>query len=339
MQVTSMLSAGYLQPSSSARSMASARKLQQTRQDAQAAQQQDLKATVASSGSSPVKETDESAALSRQEQDVLSQEQSLRARAGGAEVQTVYHYTLGADGRRYITGASVTLRGEEQDLNRVGGGVTTKDIKAQARDDEGTRRVEGSEDKSGSRKSDDSTKDADKKGSGGGELSEEEEAQVRELRQIDREVRTHEAAHQAAAGALGGGASFSYTQGPDGKSYATGGEVPIHFKQGSTPEETLRNMQQVQRAANAPADPSGQDRSVAAQAAAMAAQARQEIATERTEDRDGESGKIATVAKGTPVLSAWEDERDEEDPSKNGVASILAAIRESRIQGQLLSAA
>ena len=38
MQVTSMLSAGYLQPSSSARSMASARKLQQTRQDAQAAQ-------------------------------------------------------------------------------------------------------------------------------------------------------------------------------------------------------------------------------------------------------------------------------------------------------------
>ncbi len=335
MQVTSMLSEGYLQPSRSARSL----------NNRAASAAQDIKAAVAGSNASPVKNADEAVALSRQEQDVLSQEQSLRARAGSAEVQTVYHYTLGADGRRYITGASVTLRGEEQDLNRVGGGVTTKDVQAQARDDGGTRRVDGSEDKSGSRKSDDSTKDSssDKKGSSGSSLSEAEEAQVRELRQIDREVRTHEAAHQAAAGALGGGASFTYTQGPDGKSYAVGGEVPIQIKQGATPEETLRNMQQVQRAANAPADPSGQDRSVAAQAAAMAAQARQEIAAKRSsdsaEDNDGESGHLSVAARGTPVTDMRKREDEEQDPSKNGVASILASIRASQIQAQLMPAA
>lgn len=337
MQVTSMLSAGYLQPERRPQAAA------QVQQDAQAAEFQDIKSKVASgSNAGAVKNTDESAALSRQEDDVLSQEQSLRAKAGSAEVHTVYHYTLGADGRRYITGASVTLKGDEQDLNRVGGGVTSKDVKAQARDDESSRKVDSAEDKSGSR----SSEGADA-GSGSG-LSKEEEAQVRELRQIDREVRNHEAAHQAAAGALGGGASFSYTQGPDGKSYATGGEVPIQIKQGSTPEETLRNMQQVQRAANAPADPSGQDRSVAARAASIAAQAMQEIAAERTENTKNagagdEREKVSEVARGTPLLRAIErkenEERERLDPSKNGVASLLASIRESQIQNMLMPAA
>lgn len=330
MQVTSMLSDGYLRPSRSAQSISRARKLNSEQAAA------NLTAKVAASDAARNK--DEAAALSRQEQDVLAQEQALRAKVGSAEVHTVYRYTLGADGRRYITGASVSMRGEEDDLNRVGGGITTKDIQAQAEDDESTRKVEGAEDKSGSRKSDDSAKNGSgERGGGKYELSEEEEAQVRELRQIDREVRTHEAAHQAAAGALGGGASFSYTQGPDGRSYATGGEVPIHFKQGSTPEETLRNMQQVQRAANAPADPSGQDRRVAAQAASMAAQARQEIASEHARE-SGDEEKTSLVAKGAPVMEN-EKRQEEEDPSKNGVASILASIRASEIQAQLMPAA
>ena len=319
MQVTSMLSAGYLEPS-----------VQLTgRQQKVQKEPNSLRATVA--GSPSISQQGEAAALSRQEEDILAQEQSLRTKAGSAaEVSTVYSYTLGPDGRRYITGASVTMKGSEDDLNRVGGGITTKTLQAEEQK-ASQEKVSPTEDKSGSRSPD--SADKGKNSAGDSELSEDQEAQVRELEQAQREVIAHEAAHQAAAGALGGGVSYTYTQGPDGKSYITGGEVPIQLKTGSTPEETLRNMQQVQRAASAPADPSGQDRRVAAKAAAMAAQAQQEIAA-----KHGSSEK-QEVARGTPVAEAQKQQKQQEDPSKNGVSSIVASIREAQIQAQLLSAA
>ena len=326
MNVTSMLSNGYLEPSRNIRAQAGTSASQGNARAGAASSSQDLRARTASSSAR------EDTHLARQEQDILSQEQNLRAKVGaGTEVHTVYHYTMGADGRRYITGASVSMKGAAEDLNRANGGIATQDI--QAKEDEAAQKVAGTEDKSGSRKSDDASG-----GSSGGtdsELSEEEKAVVRELKQAEREVIAHEAAHMAAAGALGGGVSYGYTQGPDGKSYITSGEVPIRMKQGSTPEETLRNMQQVQRAALAPADPSGQDRQVAAQAAAMAAQARSEISAKRAAEARGDE-KSAQVAKGTPV-QGWRQE--EEDPSKKGVASIIASIRASQIQGQLTEAA
>lgn len=101
-----------------------------------------------------------------------------------------------------------------------------------------------------------------------------------DLRARDRQVRAHEAAHLAAAGGLArGGASFTYTRGPDGRNYATGGEVSIDATPADTPTATLAKAQQIQAAALAPADPSPQDRSVAAAAATMAAQARRELQT------------------------------------------------------------
>lgn len=112
---------------------------------------------------------------------------------------------------------------------------------------------------------------------GGDELSEAEQQTVRELEARDREVRAHEQAHLAAAGDLAvGGASYSYQTGPDGKRYAIGGKVDIRLKSGRTPEETVRNMERAQRAANAPVSPSAPDRAVAARAAQMAAEARRE---------------------------------------------------------------
>ena len=102
--------------------------------------------------------------------------------------------------------------------------------------------------------------------------------QVEELKARDSDVRQHEQAHLATGGALaGGGATYSYQQGPDGKQYAIGGEVSIRLARGSTPQETIANAQTVQRAALAPSDPSGQDRSVAAAAAQMEQQARIEL--------------------------------------------------------------
>lgn len=99
---------------------------------------------------------------------------------------------------------------------------------------------------------------------------------VAKLKQTEEKVKAHEAAHKAVGGNLASSASYSYTQGPDGRSYITGGEVQIDMSPGKTPQETISKMQQVIRAALAPADPSGQDRAVAAQAASQMAQAQQQ---------------------------------------------------------------
>ncbi len=74
------------------------------------------------------------------------------------------------------------------------------------------------------------------------------------------------------------GASYQYTTGPDGKRYAVAGEVTIDsFVVSDTPQATITKMQQVRRAALAPAEPSAQDRSVATSASQKEAQARQEL--------------------------------------------------------------
>ena len=115
-------------------------------------------------------------------------------------------------------------------------------------------------------------------------LTAEERAIVAELAQTDRQVRAHEQAHLAVAGGLARGVSFSFTTGPDGKQYAVGGEVSIDTSPVSgDPQATIQKAQQIRAAASAPANPSGQDRAVAAQAAAMEAAARQELAAEQQE--------------------------------------------------------
>ena len=113
----------------------------------------------------------------------------------------------------------------------------------------------------------------------GTELNEEQQAKVDQLKQRDSEVRAHEQAHIAAAGGYAtSGASYSYQTGPDGKRYAVGGEVGIDVSAiDGDPEATIRKMQQVQAAAMAPADPSSQDRAVAAQATAVIRQAQAEL--------------------------------------------------------------
>lgn len=123
-----------------------------------------------------------------------------------------------------------------------------------------------------------SSSGSEARGAGGKPLEAEEKAEVQRLAARDAEVRAHEAAHAAAAGGLGGGPSYSYEQGPDGKRYAVEGEVQVQVEKGRTPEETIRNAQTVRAAALAPAQPSSQDRAVAADAAALEAEARQELA-------------------------------------------------------------
>eukprot|EP01029_Cantina_marsupialis_P010739 TRINITY_DN244051_c0_g1_i4.p1 TRINITY_DN244051_c0_g1~~TRINITY_DN244051_c0_g1_i4.p1 ORF type:complete len:210 (+),score=59.90 TRINITY_DN244051_c0_g1_i4:507-1136(+) len=115
-------------------------------------------------------------------------------------------------------------------------------------------------------------------------LTSEENAQLSELKTIDAKVRAHEAAHQSGPAAAGG-ASFTYSKGSDGVMYAVGGEVPVRVETGSTPEETLVNLQGVIATALAPADPSPQDVSIASKARVMMMQAQQELSTQIQEEK------------------------------------------------------
>jgi hypothetical protein len=108
--------------------------------------------------------------------------------------------------------------------------------------------------------------------------SKEDQAKLDELKATDLKVRQHEQAHLAAAGGLAtSGASYTYTRGPDGVSYAVAGEVNIDTSPGRTPEETLERARTIQAAALAPADPSGPDRAVAARAVQMQQEAQSEL--------------------------------------------------------------
>ena len=101
--------------------------------------------------------------------------------------------------------------------------------------------------------------------------------QVRKLENIEQKVKAHETAHKAVGGALAGAVSYQYAVGPDGKRYIVGGEVSIQTPEGSTPKETVQNMERVVKAALAPADPSSQDRVVAARANAIKLRVQQEV--------------------------------------------------------------
>ncbi len=116
------------------------------------------------------------------------------------------------------------------------------------------------------------------------QVNQTEIKEIEQLKNRDREVRAHELAHLATAGAYArGGASFDYKIGPDGKRYAVGGEVNIDISKDSDPQKTLEKAQVIRRAALAPADPSGQDRRIAMQATVMAAEARQELLAQSRE--------------------------------------------------------
>ncbi len=108
--------------------------------------------------------------------------------------------------------------------------------------------------------------------------------QVQKLAKRDREVRAHEQAHAAAGGQYAGSIVLDYTRGPNGVNYASSGHVSIDSSEvPGDPDATLKKAIIVQRAALAPADPSPQDRQVAARAAQMAAQARADIARLRAD--------------------------------------------------------
>ncbi|MFQ1594751.1 putative metalloprotease CJM1_0395 family protein [Aeromonas veronii] len=130
------------------------------------------------------------------------------------------------------------------------------------------------------------------------EQQQRQEQQVQDLVERDKEVRTHEQAHQSAGGEYASSPTYQFTQGPDGKRYATGGEVQIDTSVvPGDPAATIAKMQQIRSAALAPAEPSAQDLAVARSAAASEAKARKELMAEQRSKSGG-------------VLSAYMDKRN-----------------------------
>lgn len=116
---------------------------------------------------------------------------------------------------------------------------------------------------------------------------EQEQQEIRELAARDREVRSHEQAHAAVGGKYAGSPVYEFVRGPDGISYAVGGEVSIDTSPiPGDPEATIAKAQQIRRAASAPAEPSPQDRRVAAEATLMEAEARSELQQERIRESE-----------------------------------------------------
>lgn len=150
---------------------------------------------------------------------------------------------------------------------------------ARAADESGTA--------SAKRKADDSGASTN----GGEGFDEAELKELAELKARDREVRTHEAAHQAAGGQHSGAMSLTYQRGPDGTQYAVGGEVSIDIAPvNGDAQATIEKMRVVRSAAMAPAEPSSQDSAVAAQAMQIMLQAQSELASEQTLARQEAQG-------------------------------------------------
>ena len=144
----------------------------------------------------------------------------------------------------------------------------------------------------------------------------------------DQEVRAHEEAHAAAAGPHGGSPSYTFEEGPDGKQYAVGGEVPIRLTKGRTPEETIANAQQVRAAANAPAEPSGQDRKVAAMASQMEAEARAELTAQKAEQAKAEVGESSAPKGAGDAYGSGGVGPSGTSASSDPLMSLLALDRE-----------
>jgi hypothetical protein len=167
---------------------------------------------------------------------------------------------------------------------------------------------------------------------------------IEKLASRDREVRAHEQAHAAVGGQYAGAASYSYQRGPDGINYAVGGEVPISLPSGGgDPRQVLAAAEQVRRAALAPAEPSAQDRSVAAAATVVATLARIELAELAVKELQSEGETLADKGDDSSTdkndVSALENPAvDNQTRKEQQLADLQAtSLRRSQLSDQLIT--
>ena len=173
----------------------------------------------------------------------------------------------------------------------------------------------------------------DKEDPDGDGLNEAEEKQVQELAKRDREVRAHEQAHARVGGPYASAPSYTFQQGPDGKRYAIGGQVQIDTSKEKTPQETIRKMQIVIRAALAPAEPSSQDLKVAQLARSQLSEAQAEARQQKADELQGsEEGEATTPGSPKEAASADEGSTTSRPGDRQGDASARGAEAASAYQ-------
>ena len=170
---------------------------------------------------------------------------------------------------------------------------------------------------------------------------EQEQQQIKELKARDTEVRIHEQAHAAVGGQYAGSPSYEYQRGPDGTNYAVGGEVPIDVGIiNGDPQATIDKMQTVRAAALAPAEPSGADRAIAADATQKMAAAQAELASADDEDSSEDKSRVSASfsnSESSEVKTAKSEEqsRDIEVEARAGrIASFYQLATSPAIQSE-----
>lgn len=188
---------------------------------------------------------------------------------------------------------------------------------------------------------DKSQKNADRQG------DEQDQQEISELAARDREVRAHEQAHAAVGGASAGSPVYEFVRGPDGVNYAVGGEVKVSTAPVTGDlEATIIKAQQLRRAATAPADPSDQDRRIAAEATQMEVEARAELQQEKLQAREAEAAakaerlqaREADAERKAAALEEKQALREQQEQSRSRRTELLldASRRNIDINRQLL---
>ena len=187
----------------------------------------------------------------------------------------------------------------------------------QARDDENAENPEESEEQKAQQQESEQEQ----------QVLEQEQQQIKELKARDTEVRIHEQAHASVGGKYAGSPSYEYQRGPDGTNYAVGGEVQIDVAEiPGDPQATIEKMQTVRAAALAPAEPSGADRSIAADATQKLVAAQAELAAPQNDEDDSaeNNSKASFTSSETQETKTAESEEQTRDADVEARAGRIA---------------
>lgn len=209
------------------------------------------------------------------------------------------------------------LPGNNEGATYSASGKLADEKVVQARDDENAENPEGSEEQKAQQQESEQEQ----------QVLEQEQQQIKELKARDTEVRIHEQAHASVGGKYAGSPSYEYQRGPDGTNYAVGGEVQIDVAEiPGDPQATIEKMQTVRAAALAPAEPSGADRSIAADATQKLVAAQAELAGPQNDDDDSaeNNSKASFTSSETQETKTAESEEQTRDADVEARAGRIA---------------
>jgi|GEM_PF-958052 len=161
------------------------------------------------------------------------------------------------------------------------------------------------------------------------QLTPEQQRQIDQLQQTDQRVRAHEQAHIAAGrGVVTSGPNYTYTYGPDGKAYATGGEVGIDTSAESKPQDNIDKGIRIQAAALAPRDPSATDYRVATIGGQIELKGRTELAEQKRSEASNSQGtaKTGQSSQSNPAAEESPGVANDTEPTASATGSSATRV-------------